>query len=158
MASNAAHAVESLTERNIATSTTSIPAEDHIDARETTFFDLPQDVVTQIQEKDNLPSMMDLAQLRAVSREMRQIVAATGRPIYRKHGDRSDVWRAALNEDLPALKLMMPKTQRGKFFGLQKKKTPAQTFQKESRDLKSKICVHAARGGRQDVLLWLRAH
>ncbi len=90
-------------------------------------------LITHVLSSRNLPDPSDLARLRAVSREMRDAVAATGREVY-ELGAESAIYFGALG----GLQLMH---QRGDLVD----------------EFKS-LCTWAEEEGQLEILKWLRAN
>ena len=88
-------------------------------------------LITHILSSRNLPDPSDVARLRAVSREMRDAVAATGRAVYEL-----DSWKAIKLGDLSGLQLLH---QRG-----------------DLDDDYGRLCMWAAGAGQLEILKWLR--
>ena len=89
-------------------------------------------LITHVLSSGNLPDPSDLARLRAVSREMLDAVAATGRRVYQLVA-----WKAIQFGDLSGLQLLH---QRGDL----------------DDELSDGLCTLAAEWGRLEILKWLR--
>ena len=89
-------------------------------------------LITHVLTSGNLPDPSDLARLRAVSREMRDVVAATGRAVYELGAE-----KAIQFGDLSGMQLL---------------------YQRGDRDdeLSDGLCTLAAEWGRLEILKWLR--
>jgi hypothetical protein len=90
-------------------------------------------LITHVLSSGNLPDPSDLARLRAVSREMLDAVAATGRRVYQLVA-----WKAIQFGDLSGLQFLH---QRG-----------------DLDDILNSLCRLAAGGGQLEILKWLRAN
>ena len=88
-------------------------------------------LITHVLSSGNLPDPSDLARLRAVSREMRDAVAATGRRVYEL-----EAWEAIKFGELIGLRFLH---QRGDFD-----------------DDPDSLCTLAAGEGQLEILKWLR--
>ena len=98
------------------------------------FAALPAHVlITHVLSSGNLPDPSDLARLRAVSREMRDAVAATGRRVYEL-----EAWEAIKFGELIGLRFLH---QRGDFD-----------------DDPDSLCTLAAGEGQLEILKWLREY
>ena len=98
------------------------------------FAALPAHVlITHVLSSGNLPNPSDLARLRAVSREMRDAVAATGRRVYEL-----EAWEAIKFGELIGLRFLH---QRGDFD-----------------DDPDSLCTLAAGEGQLEILKWLREY
>ena len=97
------------------------------------FAALPAHVlITHVLSSGNLPDPSDLARLRAVSREMRDAVAATGREVYELGAE-----KAIELGDLSGMQLLH---QRGDL----------------DDELSDGLCTLAAEAGQHEILKWLR--
>ena len=88
-------------------------------------------LITHVLSSRNLPDPSDLARLRAVSREMRDAVAATGRRVYEL-----GAWNAIQFGDVSAMELL---NERG-----------------DLDEDANNLCMCAAQSGHLEVLKWLR--
>ena len=88
-------------------------------------------LITHVLSSRNLPDHSDLARLRAVSREMRDAVAAMGRRVYKL-----EAWKAIELGDLSGMQLLH---QRG-----------------DLDDDYGRLCMWAAGAGQLEILKWLR--
>ena len=88
-------------------------------------------LITHVLSSRNLPDPSDLARLRAVSREMRDAVAATGRDVYQLEAE-----QAIRFGDLSGLQLMHQRGDLDYIF--------------------NSVCMWAAGKGQLEILKWLR--
>ena len=117
-------------------------------------------LITHVLSSRNLPDPSDLARLRAVSREMRDAVAATGREVYELGAE-----KAIQLADLSGMQLLH---QRGdldedsdslcKWAALQGQLEILKWLRENDFPWDEKTCTRAVRGGHLEVLQWLRAN
>jgi hypothetical protein len=117
-------------------------------------------LITHVLSSRNLPDPSDLARLRAVNREMRDAVAATGREVYELGAE-----KAIQLADLSGMQLLH---QRGdldedsdslcKWAALQGQLEILKWLRENDFPWDEKTCTRAVRGGHLEVLQWLRAN
>ena len=119
---------------------------------------LPQDIMDQILGQANLPDPLDLANLKAVNRGMRDAVVATGRKVQEL-----DSAKAAELGCLRSLQCLLrrDRLEKGRIFD--HSKFTVSTFDIGARSgganaCHQSVCNLAARGGHLEVLKWARAN
>ena len=126
--------------------------------REVTFLDLPQDIKNQILGPANLPDPADGANLRAVSRGMRDAVDATGRELKElkidqalNFGNVRAVRRLMLRGNVKKAYMCAAAAASGQLGLLKYLRAGGSKWDKDT-------CTYAAKGGHLDVLKWARAN
>ena len=126
--------------------------------REVTFLDLPQDIKNQILGPANLPDPADGANLRAVSRGMRDAVDATGRELKELKIDQAldfgnvrAVRRLMLRGNVKKAYMCAAAAASGQLGLLKYLRAGGSKWDKDT-------CTYAAKGGHLEVLKWARAN
>ena len=126
--------------------------------REVTFLDLPQDIKNQILGPANLPDPADSANLRAVSRWMRDAVDATGRELKELKIDQAldfgnvrAVRRLMLRGNVKKAYMCAAAAASGQLGLLKYLRAGGSKWDKDT-------CTYAAKGGHLEVLKWARAN
>ena len=124
--------------------------------REVTFLDLPQDIKNQILGPANLPDPADGANLRAVSRGMRDAVDATGRELKElkidqalSFGNVRAMRRLMLRGPVKKAYMCAAAAASGQLGLLKYLRAGGSKWDKDT-------CTYAAKGGHLDVLKWAR--
>ena len=124
--------------------------------REVTFLDLPQDIKNQILGPANLPDPADSANLRAVSRGMRDAVDATGRELKELKIDQAldfgnvrAVRRLMLRGNVKKAYMCAAAAASGQLGLLKYLRAGGSKWDKDT-------CTYAAKGGHLEVLKWAR--
>ena len=124
--------------------------------REVTFLDLPQDIKNQILGPANLPDPADGANLRAVSRGMRDAVDATGRELKElkidqalSFGNVRAMRRLMLRRRVKKAYMCAAAAASGQLGLLKYLRAGGSEWDKDT-------CAYAAKGGHLEVLQWAR--
>ena len=124
--------------------------------REVTFLELPQDIKNQILGPANLPDPADSANLRAVSRGMRDAVDATGRELKELKIDQAldfgnvrAVRRLMLRGNVKKAYMCAAAAASGQLGLLKYLRAGGSKWDKDT-------CTYAAKGGHLEVLKWAR--
>ena len=124
--------------------------------REVTFLDLPQDIKNQILGPANLPDPADGANLRAVSRGMRDAVDATGRELKElkidqalSFGNVRAMRRLMLRGPVKKAYMCAAAAASGQLGLLKYLRAGGSKWDKDT-------CAYAAKGGHLEVLKWAR--